>query len=129
PLALFQRKGDNIHNGKDLQGKVIAINAKFTAQWLSMQKWISMTGGDVNKITYREIPLPSMIDALKTKQVDAAFLLDPYMTAAFEDPALELAAWASSTSMPGLSSSIWVVSGKFADSKPEVLRAYMRAFF
>lgn len=129
PLALFQRKGDNIHTGKDVEGKVIAINAKFTAQWLSLQKWASVTGGDVNKITYREIPLPSMIDALKTKQVDAAFLLDPYMTAAFEDPALELAAWASSTSMPGLSSSIWVVSGKFADGKPEVLRAYMRAFF
>jgi ABC-type nitrate/sulfonate/bicarbonate transport system substrate-binding protein len=51
------------------------------------------------------------------------------MTAAFEDPALDLAAWPSSTSMPGLSSSVWVASGKFVDGKPEVLRAYMRAFF
>ena len=128
-LALFQRKGDTMHTGKDVEGKVIAINAKFTAQWLSIQKWVKVTGGDVSKITYREIPLPSMIDALKTKQVDVAFLLDPYMTAAFADPTLEIAAWPSSTSMPGLSSSMWVVSGKLADSKPELVRAYMRAFF
>jgi len=128
-LALFKRKGDKISTGKDLEGKVTAINARFTAQWLSMQKWIKVTGGDLSKITYREIPLPSMLDALKNKQVDVAFLLDPYMTVAFEDPSLELAAWPSSTSMPGLSSSVWVVSGKLADSKPELVRAYMRAFF
>src|SRR5689334_5448683 len=27
PLALFQRKGDHIHTGKDVEGRVIAINA------------------------------------------------------------------------------------------------------
>jgi ABC-type nitrate/sulfonate/bicarbonate transport system substrate-binding protein len=30
--------------------------------------------------------------------------------------------------LPGLSTSVWVVSGKFADEKPELVRAYQRAF-
>jgi NitT/TauT family transport system substrate-binding protein len=129
PLALFKRKGDKISSGKDLEGKVIAINALFTLQWLTMQRWIKQAGGDLSKVTYREIPLPSMADALKSKQVDAAYLLDPYLTLAFDDPSLDLAAWPTSTCMPGLSSSLWIVSGKWADAKPELVRAYARGFF
>ena len=127
-VALFKRKGEPIATGKDLEGKVTAINAKFSFQWLAMSKWIKQTGGNLDKITYREIPFPSMIDALKSKQADVAFLLDPYKMAAGEDPALELCAWPTSTALPGLSTSVWVVSGKLADEKPDLVRKYVRAF-
>jgi NitT/TauT family transport system substrate-binding protein len=69
-----------------------------------------------------------MVDALRSKQVDAAFLLDPYKSLAMNDPSLELFAWPSSTVIPGLSTAVWIVSGKMADEKPEVVRAYLRAF-
>lgn len=127
-VALFKRKGEPIKTGKDLEGKNVAINARFTFQWLAMSKWVKQTGGDVSKVQYREIPFPSMIDALKTKQVDAAFLLDPYKMVASGDPELELCAWPTSVALPDLSTSVWVVSGKMADEKPEVVRAYVRAF-
>jgi NitT/TauT family transport system substrate-binding protein len=127
-VALFKRKGESLANGKDLEGKAVAINAKFTFQWLAISKWAKLTGGDYTKINFREIPFPSMIDALKTKQVDAALILDPFKMAAQEDPALELMAWPTSSALAGLSTSVWVVNGKFADEKPELLRAYTRAF-
>ena len=127
-LALMRRKGDKITSGKDLEGKTIAINSKFTLQWLTLSKWIRNTGGDVDKITYREIPTPSMMDALKNKQVDAAFLLDPYKMIAMEDPNLELVAWPSTSTIPGLATGVWVVSGKFADANPELVRGYTRAY-
>lgn len=127
-LGMFKRKGDKIATGKDLEGKVTAINARFTLQWLSLSRWIKRTGGDLGKITFREIPVPSMNDALKNKQVDVAFLMDPYKTLAMDDPSLELFASPSTSVIPGLSTAVWVVSGKMADSKPEVVRAYLRAF-
>ena len=74
-VALFKRKGDTIATGKDLEGRVLAVNARFSFQWLAMSKWIKVTGGDVSKVTFREVPFPSMLDALKNKQVDAAYLL------------------------------------------------------
>jgi ABC-type nitrate/sulfonate/bicarbonate transport system substrate-binding protein len=46
-----------------------------------------------------------------------------------EDPELELAAWPTSSVMPGLSSSLWIVSGKWADANPELVKAYARAFY
>ncbi len=128
PGALLKRKGDNISSGKDLEGKFIGINTRFDIQWLVMQGWVKKTGGDLSKITYREVPLPSMLDALKNKQVDAALVLDPFMTIGLGDPSFELVGWPLSTTMPGLPSSAWIVSGNTADTKPEVVRAYVRAF-
>jgi NitT/TauT family transport system substrate-binding protein len=126
--ALFKRKGENLSSGKDLEGKIVGINARYDIQWLVMQGWIKKTGGDLDKITYREVPVPSAIDALKNKQVDAALVLDPFMTIGFADPSIELLGWPLMTVMPGLPSSLWVVSGTTADTRAELVRAYVRAF-
>lgn len=127
-VALFRRKGDTFSTGKDIEGKTVAINARYTFQWLAISRWTKKTGGDPSKIVFREVPFPSMLDALKSGQVDAAFMLDPYKLAALEDPAVELFAWPTSTALPGLSTSVWVVGGKLADEKPDVVRRYLKAF-
>ena len=128
PGALLARKGDDISSGKALEGRFIGVNARFDIQWLVVQGWVKKTGGDLSKITYREVPLPSMLDALKNKQVDAALVLDPFMTIGLGDPSFELVGWPLSTTMPGLPSSCWIVSGTMADTKPELVRAYVRGF-
>ncbi|MGH7035629.1 MAG: ABC transporter substrate-binding protein [Stellaceae bacterium] len=128
PGALLIRKGEKLHNGKDFEGKIIGVNAKYDIQWLVMQGWVRKTGGDVSKITYREVPLPSMLDAIKGKQVDGALVLDPFMTVGLSDPAFERAGWPLSTAMPGLPTSFWVVSGNVAGAKAPLIRAYRKAF-
>lgn len=128
PGALIARKGSGIRSGKDLEGKVTGINTKYDIQWLVMQAWIKKTGGDLSKITYREVPLPSMLDAIRNKQVDAALVLDPFMTIGLGNPAFELAGWPLSAAMGGLASSCWIVSGKMADQHPDLVRAWARAF-
>lgn len=128
PGALMIRKGENLKTGKDFEGKIIGVNAKYDIQWLVMQGWVKKTGGNVDKITYREVPLPSMLDAIKSRQVDGALVLDPFMTAGLSDPALERVAWPLSTAMPGLPTSFWVVSASTADSKKDLIRRYQKAF-
>jgi NitT/TauT family transport system substrate-binding protein len=128
PGALIIRKGENLRTGKDFEGKIIGVNAKYDIQWLVMQGWVKKTGGNVDKITYREVPLPSMLDAIRGKQVDGALVLDPFMTLGLSDPALERVAWPLSTAMPGLPTSFWVVSGTTADTKAPLIRKYQKAF-
>jgi NitT/TauT family transport system substrate-binding protein len=70
-----------------------------------------------------------MLDALKSKQVDAAFMLDPYLAMAQSDPELELLTWPNQLALPGVSTSVWVVSGKWADANPDLVKAYTRAFY
>jgi NitT/TauT family transport system substrate-binding protein len=129
PAALVQRKGAGLQSGKDVEGKVIAINAKFDIQWLIAQAWIKQTGGDPSKVTYREVPLTAMMDALKSGQVDAAVLVDPFLAIALGDANFELLDWAQSKVMPGFPSSLWVVTGETANAKADLIRAYVRGFY
>lgn len=128
PGALLIRKGEALHSGKDFEGKIIGVNAKYDIQWLVMQGWVKKTGGDVDKITYREVPLPSMLDAIKGKQVDGALVLDPFMTIGLRDPAFERAGWPLSTAMPGLPTSFWIVAASVAEQKKDAIRRYQAAF-
>ena len=118
PAALVQRKGGGFHSGKDLEGKTIGVATKFDIQWLIAQAWVKKTGGDASKVNYREMPLPSMLDALAGDQVDAVVAVDPFLTVGLGDPRFELLAWAQSEVMPGYPSSLWVISGDVAEKKP-----------
>ena len=128
PAALLQRKGGGMRTGRDLEGKAIGVATKFDIQWLIAQAWIKKTGGDASKVNYREMPLPSMLDALAGNQVDAVVAVDPFLTVGLGDPRFELLAWAQSEVMPGYPSSLWVISGDVAEKKADLIHAYMRGF-
>ena len=128
PAALLQRKGGGLHTGKDLEGKTIGVATKYDIQWLIAQEWVKKTGGDASKVNYREMPLPSMLDALANNQVDAVVAIDPVLAVGLGDPRFELLAWAQSEVMPGMPSSMWVITGETAKDKADLIRAYIRGF-
>ena len=101
PGALLKRKGEPLKTGKDLEGKVIGVNALRDVQWMLVTAWVKATGGDPDKVQIIEVPLPAMVDAIKAKRVDAALVLDPFMTMGLADPAIELLDWAMSRVYPG----------------------------
>jgi NitT/TauT family transport system substrate-binding protein len=127
--ALMQRKDGGMHTGKDLERKTIGVATKFDIQWLIAQEWVKLKGGDPSKVNYREMPLPSMLDALANNQVDAVVAVDPFLAVGLGDPRFELLSWAQADVMPGMPSSLWVITGQTAQSKPDLIRAYVRGFY
>jgi NitT/TauT family transport system substrate-binding protein len=127
--ALLQRKDGGMHTGKDLEGKTIGIATKYDIQWLIAQAWVKLKGGDPSKVNYREMPLPSMLDALASKQVDAVVAIDPFLAVGLGDPRFELLSWAQSDVMPGMPSSLWVTTGDTAKAKADLIHAYLRGFY
>jgi len=126
--GLLGRKGEGLRTGKDLEGKTIGVNARYNIQWLAMRAWVKKTGGDPDKVTYREVPIPSSLDAIKTKQVDVGLVLDPFLTIGRGDPALEFLDWPIYAVMPGGATAFWVVLGKTAEEKPEIVKSFVRAY-
>ena len=128
PAALLKRKGDPVRTGKDLEGRVVGVNAIRDFQWMIIRAWVKATGGDPDKVQYIEIPLPAMNDSIKAKRIDTALVIDPFMTTGLADPALELLAWPMSRVFAGGATSFYVVSGQLAERRPADVRAFMRAF-
>lgn len=126
--ALVKRRGDPIHTGKDLEGKVIATNALRDVIWMVVTAWIAATGGDPQKVGIIEVPIPSMVDAVKQKRVDAALIIDPVLTVALDDPALELLDWPLSKVYAGGPTSMWVTTPDVTQRRTSDLRAFLRAY-
>jgi len=128
PGALLKRKGDPIHTGKDVEGKTIAVNALRDVQWMFVKAWVSATGGDPEKVQIIEFGLPAMVDAIKQKKVDAALIIDPYMTVALDDPDLELLDWPMSKVFPGGPVAFFTVTPELTQQRPNDVRAFVRAY-
>ena len=78
--GLVAKKGSTIKTGKDLEGKRVAVNTRNNIIWLYARAWVQATGGNPDAVTYLEVPFPQMIDAVKGDRVDAAFVVEPFMS-------------------------------------------------
>jgi NitT/TauT family transport system substrate-binding protein len=127
-VALFARKGEPLKSGKDFEGKTIAINGIRNVQWMVMRTWVKETGGNPDKVEYLELPLPAMLEAIKTKRVDAALLIDPLTTLALTDPAVELVDYIFKRSYRGGATAFWVTTGQMVAQRLQTIRGFQRAY-
>lgn len=126
-VALVARKDDNLKNGKDFEGKSIAINARNNVQWLFVRGWVKATGGDPDKVNYREVPFPAMIDAVRNKQVDGALAIDPFLAASRNDASIAIVDWPFHVVAPGIQMAGYVTMGETVAKKPEMVQKFVRA--
>jgi ABC-type nitrate/sulfonate/bicarbonate transport system substrate-binding protein len=87
--------------------------------------WVKTTGGNPDAVTYRAVPFPQMIDALKNKQVDGAIPSEPFLSAARSDAALEIVANPGRVVFPKGRVAAWVVMGSFAAAHAEPLHRFV----
>jgi NitT/TauT family transport system substrate-binding protein len=125
--GILVRKGEGIRSGADLVGKSLAVNTQKNIIWLYARAWVQKAGGDPNKVTYREVPFPQMLDALRGKQVDAVFSVDPFNAIAKADPGLEYIGSPYNAVQPGLSVAQYVATEDFIAKNPETLKRFNAA--
>jgi NitT/TauT family transport system substrate-binding protein len=128
PGALLKRKGTPYRTGKDLEGKIVAVNGLRDIQWMIVTAWVKATGGDPAKLQIIELAIPSMVEAVKNGRADVAMLLDPYMTTGLADPAIELLAYPISDVYPGGPIGLYTLTPETAVARAADVRAFARAF-
>lgn len=121
------RKGEAFKTAADLEGKSIGVNNRNSIVWLYARAWVKARGGDPSKVTFREVPFPQMEDAVKRKNVDAAFMVEPFKSAAVKGPDLVVVGSPFSEVQPGTDAGHYLTTSKFATQNPEVLRKFTRA--
>jgi NitT/TauT family transport system substrate-binding protein len=125
--AIVVRSDSGIATGKDLEGKTVGVNTRNNVIWLYARAWIKATGGNPDSVTYREIPHPQMEDALRQKQIDAGYMVIPYVALATEKPEFKAIGHPYSTVQLGVDVGQYLTTSKFFTEHPETAAKFVRA--
>jgi NitT/TauT family transport system substrate-binding protein len=77
---LLVLKDGPIKDGKDLEGKTIAVNTLNNICEVTIKASLEKDGVDVDKLKFAEVPFPDMNAALEQKRVDGACVVEPFVS-------------------------------------------------
>ena len=83
-------------------------------------------GGDDSKVKFVELAFPDMPAALGNKQVDAAWIVEPFLTIAKEQGAKAIA-WNLVDTAPNLMIAVYFTSGKYAHEHADTVKRFTAA--
>ena len=126
--GLVAKKGSTIKTGKDLEGKRLAVNTRNNIIWLYARAWVLATGGNPDAVTYLEVPFPQMVDAVRGDRVDAAFVVEPFLSAGLKSEAVALVGWPYNAVQKRIPVAQYVATKAYIEKNPDVIDRFARAY-
>lgn len=80
--VLCVAKTSPFKTGKDLEGQRVGLVVLGSMTQAAVQDWLQSNGADPSKVAFYELPYAEMLSALERGTVAAAFLIEPFLTAA-----------------------------------------------
>ncbi|ASU84755.1 nitrate ABC transporter substrate-binding protein [Nocardiopsis gilva YIM 90087] len=124
--AVVVPEGSPITSAKDLAGKKVAVNTLKNIGDTTVRNSVRKDGGNPDDIEFVEMAFPDMPAAVEKKQVDAAWVVEPFLTMALDDGATEVASNFVDTH-ESLSVAVYFTSEKFLSENPEVAKSFTTA--
>jgi NitT/TauT family transport system substrate-binding protein len=115
-------------SGKELEGKRLAVNTRNNIGWLYAREWVRTTGGDPDKVTYVEVPFPQMSDAVKGNRADAAFVMDPFLSAAVTGENMQVIGWPFNAVQKRVPVAQYAATRSFIQQNPATIEKFVRAY-
>jgi len=119
--------GDSpIKNAKDLEGKTVAVNNLKNIGDTSVNAAVRKAGGDPKTVKYVELPFPGMPAALADKRIDAAWIVEPFLTIA-KGGGAKVVAWNLVDTAPNMMIAVYFTTRKYAKDHPDVVKRFQAA--
>lgn len=115
-----------IASNADLAGKSIAVNTLNNINDTIIRTAIEKAGGDPASPKFVEMPFPDMPAALASKNVDAAFVLEPFATTAMDQGAKPISRLYAEFD-PKLIIAGYFTSDAYADANPQIVEGFTKA--
>jgi len=116
----------DIQDAADLAGKTVSVNNLSNIGDTTIRKLVENAGGDHESIKFVEIPFPDAPAAIESGQVDAAWILDPFLTQTVENGA-RVIAYNFAETHPSLDISGYFTTSSYIEENPEVVEQFTRA--
>ena len=124
--AVIVRNDSSIQSPADLAGRTVSVNTLENIGDTTISSIVERDGGDPSKIKYVEIPFPDAPAALESKQVDAVWVAEPFLTKALSDGARVItynyASFYPNTHIEG-----YFTTGKNVRDEPELVKKFQTA--
>ena len=115
-----------IKTAADLKGKAVATNLSFNTDWTMMRAWLRKENVDVKTVTFREVPFPDMLAALRNNTVAAVGASEPFVTFGKEQGARVLGYYFTDVQSPIVLSGI-VALTPYIEKNKDVVKRFVRA--
>ncbi|MBB5804779.1 NitT/TauT family transport system substrate-binding protein [Saccharothrix ecbatanensis] len=127
-MFLILAKSDSaIKSPKDLEGKTIAINTFKNIAELTAKATLEANDVNPDNVTFKEFPFPDMEAAVQNGTVDAAFMVEPFISRAQRASGQITVLDAASGPTDGIPIAGYGTTGKFVKENPNTVAAFQRA--
>jgi NitT/TauT family transport system substrate-binding protein len=116
----------DIKTAKDLEGKTVSVSAVKNVSEVVEKETIEKDGGDPNSITFVELAFPDVEPAVLNHQVDAGFVLEPFLSIALNNGAKLIASPFVQAGDPFLVASYFTTDQLLA-AEPDLVERFTRA--
>jgi NitT/TauT family transport system substrate-binding protein len=127
-FALITAPNSGVNSVKDLPGKTIAVNAKGNINELLIRAVFEANDIKFDDVNVIELPFPQMAAALANGQVQAASLVDPFVSSAQKEIGAKIV---TDLTGPGATENFpisgYATTAKFAQENPNTIAAFQRA--
>ncbi|MFV2196413.1 ABC transporter substrate-binding protein [Nocardiopsis sp. LOL_012] len=124
--AIVVPEGSDIESAADLEGATVAIDNLRNIGDTSVRNSVRVAGGDPADIEFIELAFPDMPAALSNGQVDAAWVVEPFLTVALAQGATPVASNFAELH-PELSIATYFTSDDLIASDPDTVDAFTEA--
>ncbi|WP_022891298.1 ABC transporter substrate-binding protein [Agromyces subbeticus] len=110
----------------NLDGTTFAVSQLGGAAELASKAAIDEAGGDSSKVSFVELDPAQAVPALKSGQIQAALLTEPFTTVA-EQAGLPVLDRPAASGTPGMPATLWVTSLPYASEHADILTRFVAA--
>ena len=118
---LMVRKDSGINTAADLRGKTIGLITLRAFEYLFVAEYLSRAGVTERDVRWQEVAVPHAPAALEHRRVDAAWIIEPYLTVLRESGAFKGLLMAQDIA-PGASMMSYVALRPWAEGRPAARR-------
>lgn len=119
-------KGSEIQDAADLAGKTVAVNTLKNIGDTTVRQSVEKAGGDPGAVKFVELEFPDMPAALARGQVDAAWVVEPFLTITKDQGGTDIASNLVDT-QPNLMISAYFTSEEVMQTDPELVERFTAA--
>jgi len=125
--AVVARTGVEIKSPQDLVGKRTGVSGIGSISEVLYREWLREQGVDSKKITFVEVPFPSMRDLLRSGRVDVIIIPDPLLSQVVSAGIGDVVSYFFGELPEGAMQMINASTRAWAEKNPDAVAAYQRA--